>query len=85
MNVDGLFYLVLSLLSLYQYVLFIYIILTWLPKAHETMIFKVFQTLAEPFFRVFRGWLRFGQFDLTPIVGLILYGLLIEFVMGNMS
>ena len=84
MNLDGLFYIVLAFLTLYQYILFIYILLTWLPAAHETIIFRFLKTMADPFFRVFKGWLRFGYFDLTPIIGLILYGLLLEFVASNM-
>jgi YggT family protein len=85
MSSEVVFFYVLSLLSLYQYALFIYILLTWLPSVHETMIFKFFETLSEPFFRVFRGWLRFGTLDLTPVFGLILYGLLLNFVRGNLQ
>ena len=79
MNLDALYNLVFTLLFLYQYVLFLYILLTWVPAARETIIFRILETLASPFFRVFSGWLRFGQFDLTPIFGLILYGMLLQF------
>ena len=85
MSSEALFIIVMNLLYYYQFVLFIHILLTWLPAARETIIFRFFETLASPFFRVFRGWLRFGQFDLTPIFGLVLYGLLLEFVWSNVG
>lgn len=85
MNIEALFNLVFTLLVYYQYALFIYILLTWLPSARDTMLFRFFETLANPFFLVFRGWLRFGQLDLTPVFGLILYGMLLNFVVGNLA
>lgn len=85
MSVDQLFVIVFNLLIYYQYALFIYILLTWIPAARETMIFRFFETLAGPFFRIFSGWLRFGQLDLTPVFGIILYGLLLQFVVGNLG
>jgi len=85
MSPDVAFIFVLNLLYYYRYVLFIYILLTWIPAARETIVFRVFETLASPFFRLFSGWLRFGQLDLTPIFGLILYGMLLQFVIGNLG
>jgi YggT family protein len=85
MSVDAVFIIVFNLLAYYQYVLFIYILLTWIPSARETLIFRFFETLAGPFFRIFSGWLRFGQMDLTPIFGLILYGMLLQFAAGNVG
>ena len=85
MSSEALFVIVFNLLVYYQYALFIYILLTWIPSARGTIIFRIFETLASPFFRIFSGWLRFGQFDLTPIFGIILYGLLLQFVVGNLG
>lgn len=85
MNLDQLFIVIFNLLVYYQYALFIYILITWIPAARETLIFSIFETITYPFFRIFRGWFRFGQFDLTPVFGIILYGMLLQFVAGNLA
>ncbi len=82
MNIAYLGNLVFNLLFFYQYALFLYILLTWIPAARETIIFRVLETLASPFFKIFSGWFRFGQLDLTPVFGLILYGMLLQFAAG---
>jgi uncharacterized protein YggT (Ycf19 family) len=82
---DRLFYYVFTFLYFYQYALFIFILLSWLPAVKDTMFYKLLGSICEPFFRIFRGWLVFGNFDLTPMFGIILYGMLLQFVINNIS
>jgi uncharacterized protein YggT (Ycf19 family) len=82
---DLLFVFVLNFLIFYQYALFFFILLSWFPALKDSMIYRFLGTICEPFFRIFRGWLVFGQFDLTPMVGIIMYGVLLRFVLSNLA
>lgn len=60
-------------LSGYYWLLIINIFLSWIPELKQTKIGRLITYLADPYMRIFRGLLVFGMFDFTPIIGLILY------------
>jgi len=75
-----------GLLMIYYLIIILDIILSWVrsPAIRE---FKSFiHKLTEPYMRHFRGigWLRFGMLDFSPILGLMLLGLIL-FLTQNLS
>lgn len=39
--------------DIYQYVIFIYIILTWIPEIRSTRFFDILNRICDPFLRIF--------------------------------
>ncbi len=65
----GLYYL----LTGYFYAMILFILLTWFPQARESKLYYYLFLITNPYLRIFRGVLVFGQMDFTPIVGFLLY------------
>ncbi|MEC9484305.1 MAG: YggT family protein [Candidatus Izemoplasma sp.] len=61
------------LLRIYFYVLIAYVLLSWFPEFRQSKFYLYIYRLANPYMRIFRGLLVFGQMDFTPILGFILY------------
>ncbi len=61
------------LLTVYFYMLIAYILFSWVPELQQTRFYQVLHQIADPYMRIFRGLLVFGQFDFTPIVGFLLF------------
>ncbi len=66
---QGLYYV----LQIYFYILIGYILLSWIPDIRNTRFYYYLHQIADPYMRLFRGILVFGQMDFTPIVGFMLY------------
>ncbi|MBU7319171.1 YggT family protein [Paenibacillus oleatilyticus] len=62
-----------TLISIYQYVLIAYVLLSWLPSARESFIGEILGKLCEPYLSVFRRFIPpiGGMIDISPIVALI--------------
>ncbi|MDD4077654.1 MAG: YggT family protein [Bacilli bacterium] len=71
-------YIFLILARLYQAVLAVTIILTWIPRSSNYAAFRMISNIGGWYLDVFRGKLIFGGFDFGTIVGLIVY----EFILG---
>jgi uncharacterized protein YggT (Ycf19 family) len=56
----------------------------WIDELRRSVIYKYLGTIVEPFFRVFRGWLVFGGLDFTPMLGLILLNVILNFLSVNL-
>ncbi len=61
------------ILNIYFYILIAYVLLSWVPDIRETKFYYYLHQIADPYMRLFRGILVFGQMDFTPIVGFLLY------------
>ena len=61
-------------LRIYLYLLFAYVLLSWIPEIRQSKFYYYLHQIADPYLRLFRGIIVFGQLDFTPIVGFILYG-----------
>jgi len=67
-----------AILATYSFIIFIRIMLSWIPIPQLDRIKEFLSTLVDPYLNIFRGisWLRWGMFDLSPVVGLILLSIL---------
>ncbi len=68
-----LLYYTFQALQIYLYILIADVLLSWLPEIRQTTIGHWIHRLANPYMRLFRGWLVIGMFDFTPIIGFMLY------------
>lgn len=64
---------ILVLLQVYYYLLIATILLSWFPDLRQTNWYRSLLQLTQPYLRLFRGLLVFGQLDFTPILGFIFY------------
>lgn len=60
------------LYQIYFYMIFIYILMSWLPNARENFIGELLAKLVEPYLAPFRRIIPplFGMLDISPIVAL---------------
>jgi YggT family protein len=60
------------LYNIYFYMIFIYILMSWLPNARENFIGELLAKLVEPYLSPFRKIIPplFGMVDISPIVAL---------------
>lgn len=65
-------------LWVYQAVIFISIILSWIPNAYSTKFGNVIYNMSNWYMRPFRGWLVIGFLDFTPIIGVLIY----QYILG---
>ncbi|MDP4096921.1 YggT family protein [Paenibacillus sp. P96] len=70
MPVEQIIYL---LARIYQYMIIVYVLLSWLPNARESFIGEILGKLVEPYLAPFRRFIPpiFGMIDISPIVALI--------------
>jgi len=66
---QGLYYILLG----YFYILIADVLLSWLPEIRRTRFGQLIHQIANPYMRLFRGWIVVGMFDFTPIIGFIIY------------
>ncbi len=57
----------------YFYMLIAYILLSWVPSIRESKFYYYLHVITNPYMRIFRGFLVVGNFDFTPMIGLLLY------------
>lgn len=78
--------IVSSLLMMYYLIIILDIILSWIRSPSLSRFKSIIHNLTEPYMRHFRGisWLKFGMLDFSPILGLILLGLVL-FLTQNLS
>ena len=60
-------------LQYYYYILIASILLSWIPDLKRSSIGQFIDRLANPYMRIFRGWIVIGVMDFTPIIGFIFY------------
>ena len=74
---NSLFFLIIQIISLYKFVLIIYIITTWLInfniiKTSNRFVYSVMEVLyklSEPSLRIVRKYIpNFGSIDISPII-----------------
>lgn len=69
-----------TLLSIYSFMVFVRIILSWFPIPQLDRIKVFLGRFVDPYLNQFRGitWLRFGMMDFSPVVGLILLNFIMQ-------
>ena len=60
-------------LRIYFYFIIASIILSWLPDIKRSPFGRLISRITDPFMNVFRGLLVVGMLDFTPMIGIILY------------
>ncbi|MGI6392543.1 MAG: YggT family protein [Candidatus Izemoplasmatales bacterium] len=67
-------------LSAYYYLMIFTIILSWTP-IRNTWFYDFIDKITSLYLRYFRGWVVIrGTFDLSPLIGLLLFQLLLSFI-----
>ncbi len=61
------------LLKVYYWILIAFVLGSWIPELRNSRIYRVIYQLADPYMRLFRGFLVIGMMDFTPIIGFLLY------------
>lgn len=65
----GIFYF----LRAYQFILVMYVLMTWFPNFRESQLFRLVARLAEPYLSRFRRLIPpIGMVDLSPLIGFLL-------------
>lgn len=64
---------IFNALQYYYYILIASIFLSWIPELKRSKIGQFIDRLANPYMRIFRGWIVIGIMDFTPIIGFIFY------------
>lgn len=70
-----------QILRVYFYLMVATLILSWTP-IRNTRFYAVLEKITMVYFNLFRGWVVIGQFDFTPILGLLIYQLILQVIGG---
>lgn len=70
----GIYYLLLGFSGLIT----LSIILTWIPGLYNFTLFKAIRKLTDTYMEPFQGSLVLGIIDFTPIIGVVLFDLIIN-------
>ncbi|MBU1145442.1 MAG: YggT family protein [Firmicutes bacterium] len=83
MTINDYLYLLLYysfyVLRIYFYIMIVTIILSWTPIANSKF-YLILQKICAPYLNIFRGWIVVGNMDFTPMLGLILYQILLSII-----
>lgn len=65
--------IIFKALQYYYYILVASVLLSWVPELKRSTVGQFIDRLANPYMRIFRGWIVIGVMDFTPIVGFMFY------------
>jgi len=68
-----------QVLSIYFYIILITVILSWTPIVNSKF-YQLLLKITAPFMNLFRGWLIIGNMDFTPIIGFLIYQLILNYI-----
>ncbi len=80
--------LIVSLADVYTTVIFVYVIMSWLPNVHGPGlvgdIYRVLGKLCDPFLNIFKRFIPpiGGMVDISPIVALLVLQFLVRFIVS---
>lgn len=67
------------ILRVYFYLMLATLILSWTP-IRNTRFYAVLEKITMVYLNLFRGWIVIGQFDFTPILGLLIYQFILQMI-----
>lgn len=70
---DLFFIIVLNVLTVYYWILVASVLMSWIPEIKRSKVGQVIDKIADPYMRIFRGFLVFGAMDFTPMLGFFFY------------
>ncbi|HPF42180.1 MAG TPA: YggT family protein [Bacillota bacterium] len=68
-----------SILQVYFVVMIVTIILSW-TSVRNTRTYQVLDRISSLYLGYFRNWLTIGMFDFTPMIGLIVYQIILGII-----
>jgi len=79
--------IIISLANAYTTVIFIYVIMSWLPNVQSGVVGQVYRalgTLCEPYLGLFRRFIPpiGGMVDVSPIVALLVLQFVVRLIVG---
>jgi uncharacterized protein YggT (Ycf19 family) len=74
---------IIQILYLYTYLIVFYILLGWIKEVRESSFYRWLSILVYPFFKVFRGILVFNGLDFTPMVGILIIQMILNFALAR--
>lgn len=83
MEFNTIYSLVSTLFTVYQFMIFGYILMSWIPALQQSTIGEILGKLVEPYLSIFRKFIPpIGMIDISPLIALfalryIMSGLLI--------
>lgn len=72
-----------TILQIYVYIMFVYIILSWTPLINSAF-YKALGRFVDPYLNIFRGKFIVGMFDLGSLIGIILLQVVLM-MLGNLQ
>lgn len=68
---------IISLITIYQFILTLYALLTWMPTAYNTPFFRWVKRLSEPYLSLFNNLsLSFNNIGFNVVIGVVLLDVL---------
>ncbi|MFP4975679.1 YggT family protein [Paenibacillus sp. CN-4] len=63
----------MMLFNIYFWMIFIYVLMSWLPNARDSFIGELLAKLVEPYLSPFRRFIPplFGMLDISPFIALL--------------
>lgn len=69
------------LLWIYQAIILISIIMSWIPNAYNTKFGNAIYQISNWYMKPFRGWFVLGILDFTPIIGIGIYQFILQLLL----
>jgi YggT family protein len=63
--------IVLQVIQIYIYVLFVYILLSWVEPIRNSKFYYYYGKICEPYLRIFRGRFIFGNMDWGTLIAIL--------------
>lgn len=65
--------IIMMLFNIYFWMIFIYVLMSWLPNARDSFIGELLAKLVEPYLSPFRRFIPplFGMLDISPFIALL--------------
>ncbi|UTR10396.1 YggT family protein [Evansella sp. LMS18] len=71
--------------TIYYFMMFVYIISSWIPAMRESKFVQMIAQLVEPYLNIFRKIIPpLGMIDISPLIGIILFRFISDFALRGL-
>lgn len=68
-----------AILSLYQMLIVIYVLMSWIPESRTTQLGRIIGELVEPYLSIFRKIIPpIGMIDISPLIAVVVLNLAMQ-------
>ncbi|WP_235070690.1 YggT family protein [Turicibacter sp. TJ11] len=68
-----------AILSLYQTLIVIYVLMSWIPESRTTQLGRIIGELVEPYLSIFRKIIPpIGMIDISPLIAVVVLNLAMQ-------